>query len=300
MGSYVSIAISQYLTPDLSLLIVSQFERFPYLESTLSEDERETFVAQLRRSNEKIQAEFAILVDRTRQSLESQKKTSEDLLVLFAYAPKDKPLDICSKATNLSRLFVEMKNYWSFFDYEFLGQIIRSHCTELQPAFQNYELEFTEFCQRRLCEIPIDIFNTRPKENNNLYVKCDDKYFKIDKMTVKQVKDIEIRLSELLDTKLYLLKAEEGCVLLAFSSLCDLGSRFPLSTKQKAEISEMRILCLHHEDQVQYDQQATTYTDQESANLIPDHEIIFTIVEHSKLAQYCLCSTHVDGNFSSL
>ena len=164
-----------------------------------------------------------------------------------------------------------MTDHWSFFDYKFLGLIIDGFCTELQADMARYELEFKKYCERRLCEIPADVFETRPNEKNNLYVKCDH-YF--DKITLKEAKDLELRLAKLLDTELYLLRVEEGCVQLVFGSLCDLSTKLPLNKLQKEQLSEMKILCLIHEDQIQYDRE--TFTSES------DNELITTEVQNAK------------------
>ena len=164
-----------------------------------------------------------------------------------------------------------MRKYWSFFNYDLLALIIRRHCPELLPNLENYISEFKKYCQRRLCEVPADIFESRSDEKNNLYVKLDH-YF--DKITAKEAKDLERRLSKLLATELYLLRIEEGCVQLVFSSLCDLKQTFLLSAQQKAELSQMKILQLYYEDQLLYKKVYEV--------VIPDSEIDLVVEEVQK------------------
>ena len=229
----------------------------------LTQGERERLIIRLTMGSDDLRKKFALVVDRARESLEKQKLTSKDLQVLIKHATKNKLYDVFKKKKTIHKLFLKMTDHWSFFDYEFLGLIIDRFCTELQADMARYELEFKKYCQRRLCEIPADVFQTRPNEKNNLYVKCDH-YF--DKITLKEAKELEERLAKLLDTELYLLRVEEGCVQLVFGSLCDLSSKFPLNQLQREQLSDMKILRLFHEDQVQYDRE--TFTSESDKELI--------------------------------
>ena len=226
--------------------------------------------------------------------MEKQNKTSEDLKILVTYGEKNKLFNVFKKKKKPTKLFLKMKDHWSFFNYDFLGLIIKGFCTELQPDFEKYILEFKKYCQRRLCEVPADIFETRPNEKNNLYVKCDH-YF--DKLTLKEAKDLECRLSDLLATELYLLRIEEGCVQLVFGSLCDLTTKFPLNGQQKEQLSEMGILQLYHEDQLHYDKEVS-----ELQPVFTDHEISMIVEEVQRankgheLAQALEMSGHMEGS----
>ena len=250
----------------------SDSKRFPYLKSEgLTQGERERLIIRLTMGSDDLRKKFALVVDRARESLEKQKLTSKDLQVLIKHATKNKLYDVFKRKKTIHKLFLKMTDHWSFFDYEFLGLIIDRFCTELQADMARYEMEFKKYCQRRLCEIPADVFQTRPNEKNNLYVKCDH-YF--DKITLKEAKELEERLAKLLDTELYLLRVEEGCVQLVFGSLCDPSTKFPLNQLQREQLSEMKILCLIHEDQIQYDREIFT---SES-----DNELITTEVQNAK------------------
>ena len=229
----------------------SDSKRFPYLKTEgLTQGERERLIGRLTMESDDLRKEFALVVDRARESLEKQKLTSKDLQVLIKHATKNKLYDVFKRKKTIHKLFLKMTDYWSFFDYEFLSLIIKRFCRELLVDMANYVLEFKKYCQRRLCEIPADVFKTRPNEKNNLYVKCDHY---LDKITLKEAKDLELRLAKLLDTELYLLRVEEGCVQLVFGSLCDLSTKFPPNQLQKEQLFEMHILRSFHADQLQYD-----------------------------------------------
>ena len=137
---------------------------------------------------------------------------------------------------DVRELFLELWNYWSFFDYEFLSIIIDRFCSDLKSELQAYISSFKEYCERRICEIPSDVFKKREDDDYNLYVKCDHNF---DKDTVKNVKDLECHLSDLLDTELYLLGVEEGCLKLQFSCFCSIST--PLNPKTLKELKILRL-----------------------------------------------------------
>ena len=139
---------------------------------------------------------------------------------------------------SITKLFLALGDYWWFFDYELLSLIINRHCMELKPELELYITSFKEYCERRICEVPIDVFKERGDEYN-LYVKCDHNF---DKNTLSDVKDIEGKLSDLLETELYLLGVEEGCVKLVFTNLCAITS--PLTLKQMEELKELKVIHL--------------------------------------------------------
>ena len=225
-------------------------------------------MGRLKLESDEIRRRFALVVNRARKSLEKQQLMSEELVILIkhAYVEENELYEIFQRNRTIKELFLALCDHWSFFDYELLRLIINGSCTELCGEMEDYIAEFKKYCQRRLCEIPVDVFKTRPDETNNLYVKCDKTF---DKITLEEAKELELRLSKLLDTELYLLRVEEGCVQLVFRSLCDLSMKFPLSQLQKEQLSEMKILRLFHEDKIQYDRQTCT----SESDKIPEDEL---------------------------
>ena len=220
----------------------SDSKRFPYLKSEgLTQGQKERLMGRLKLESDEIRRRFALVVNRARESLEKQKLMSEQLIILIkhAYGEENELNEIFERNITIKELFLALFDHWSFFDYELLRLIINGFCTELCREMEDYIAEFKKYCQRRLCEIPVDVFKTRPDETNNLYVKCDKSF---DKITLEEAKELELRLSKLLDMELYLLRLEEGCVQLVFRSLCDLSTKFPLNQLQKEQLREMKIL----------------------------------------------------------
>lgn len=216
---------------------------FPYLKTTnLSKDEKERLFARLNMESGNMQDEFALLVDRTRESLERQKKACSDLVVLVSHSKNNKLVRLFEESTSITELFKKLCSCWSFFNYKFLEVIIKGHCSDLKIELSKYITSFKKYCKRRICEVPVNVFNSNAKVEHKLYVKCDKKF---DKNTLEDVEELECQLSHLLETELYLLGIEEGCLKLIFNDLCTIAT--PLSPKQVDELQRLGILRLYNE-----------------------------------------------------
>lgn len=179
-------------------------------------------------------------MDRARESLEKQSMKCSDLSVLVRHSTKNRLFGLIQDSKSIAELFLRLADYWSFFDYEFLSLIIERHCQELKQDLKNYESSFIEYSKRRLCELPTDVFENRG-DGQNLYVQIDRNF---DMITVEDIKKLEGRLSELLKTELYLLKIEEGCILLTFLNLCGVSTLTTLNIEQVKAFNAMKVMRL--------------------------------------------------------
>ena len=221
-------------------------KKFPYLkDKSMTENERERLIGRLTIESQEMMDKFAIFVDRTREALEHKQVSVNDLTALIKYSSRNCLVKIFKRKRTIFDLFYALSDYCSFFDYEFIGLIIKRHCPELISELDKYEHEFKMFCRRRLCEIPSDIFKTRKGDKNNLYIKYDEK---VDMMKLETAKQLEHRLSKLLETELCLLEVQEGCVELVFYSLCDLDENIPLHRWQEKQLTEMEVIQLKFGD----------------------------------------------------
>lgn len=106
-----------------------------------------------------------------------------------------------------------------------------------------YESSFKHYCERRLCELPADIF-AKKGDANNLYVKID-KHFS--EATADDIKKLAVRLSELLETNLYILKIDEGCIRLTTITVCSIHT--PLTPEQVQGLKKMKVIRLYSNSQ---------------------------------------------------
>ena len=189
-----------------------------------------------------IKTKFAVLVGRTSISLGRNNVSVGHLKLTFTSLGLDELVEKLHDESDLNEALMKASKYWSFFDYEIVTSIISTYCVDLQQEVESYISSFKIYCQRRLCEVPIDNFETEiHKKTTKLYVKMDETFT----ISLNEVKRIEAKLSGLLDTDLYLLTMKEGCIELIFSCLRKINLLFPLNSQQEEDLLEMGVLRLY-------------------------------------------------------
>ena len=140
----------------------------------------------------------------------------------------------------ITELFLKLlKHYLSFFDYEFVGMIIERHCPELIDDLEAYKSALKIYCKRRVVEVPSNVFEREGADETCLFVKCDKAF---ESIILDDIKALESRLSNFLDTDLFLLRVDDGCTELVFDAMCPIP---PLTQSQRCQLTEMGILKLH-------------------------------------------------------
>ena len=145
--------------------------------------------------------------------------------------------------TDLSDALLILSDHWSFFDFELLRALIKGFCNknvELMLEFNEYESNFKLYCERRLCEIPADSFNAgvSQKKRSHLHVKLDEVF----NVKTKDIKRLNRKLSDMLQTNVRLLNIEEGCIELIYITLHEFDKTFRLTGKQNEEYEELRCI----------------------------------------------------------
>ena len=228
-------------------------QRFPYLEITeLTEEQKDKLIQRLTLESDEIKAKFAILVSRTTKSLEKNHVSVDNLKITLKNLGLNELVEKLHDESDLNKALIKASDYWSFFEYETVTSIISSYCKDdddLQQEVESYISSFKIYCQRRLCEVPIDNFETEMhKKTMKLYVKMDETF----NISLNEVKKIEAKLSVLLDTDLYLCKVEEGCIELIFSCLRKIKLPFSLNSQQKEDLLKMGVVRLYYDDICEY------------------------------------------------
>ena len=224
-------------------------QSFPNLKTeNLTTEQSEELIAELTVESEDMRSKFATLVSIMNKSLQKNKVSVSELTVTFINLDLDELVEILEDVTDMNKAILKASDFWSFFDYEIVKCIINTHCrddADLQQEVKSYESDFKIYCEKRLCEVPVDSFNASiPSKTSNLHLKIDETF----KIKLCKIKKIEAKLSNLLGKRLYLLKVEDGCIELVFSYLGKIKLTLPLNSQQEEELSKMRVLRLYDDN----------------------------------------------------
>ena len=229
--------------------------KFPYLDiSSLTENEKADLEVQLRSDIKSIKAKFSDFSVAIRDSLESRvplDKIKDSVLSLDAFTdgagvkvldPQDKKK--IEAAESMSKIFMTLRNYVSFFNYEIIERLISQYGTnDDKKMLQEYCQELDAFCQRNVYEIPPNTFSSPRPEAKELVFKCTQ-----DTVTLYDVRIIKEKVARVLGLKystLQLHTIEKGCVQLCFLISAAVADRiFPVSSSQHSALSEIGVKLL--------------------------------------------------------
>ena len=228
-------------------------ESFPYLNcENLSIEEMNRLKARLRVESKDIQDEFAHLLSETEESLNGNKKiTLQPLKRLL------KDYKILEMNDEVSKILDKAFDHCCFHSFRILKRVInRFGTTEDKDGLATYEASFKQYCERRLCEVPINAVATGKREGKEFYVKTD----KVFDVPFKEILDTEAELEKILNKPIYLKDVEHGCIKLCFYVLYELDEIFPLSEVQMKQLKGIGVLSVYDQDHQYYPMQ--TYDEQ--------------------------------------
>ena len=160
--------------------------------------------------------------------------------------------ELNKKGRLVKKAFRVLNKYWSYFDYELLSTIINTWCKDLKPDLETYISAFVNYCELRVCELPSDSCERElPKLDSKvrLYIKIDSTFLNdMQRIKLKDIKDLQSSLSELLCTSLFLLNVEDGCIKLTFHCLHELDALFPVSSKQGEDLQSLGVTMIYSEN----------------------------------------------------
>ena len=180
-------------------------ERFPYLNcENLSTEEMNRLKARLRVESKDILYEFAHLLSKTEESLSGNKRII--LQPLRRLLRDYEILKVNESDDEISKILYKAFDHCHFYNFRILKLIInRFGTTEDKDRLATYEANFKHYCERRLCEVPIDAVATGKSEEKQFYVKTD----KVFNVPFKEIQDTEAELEKILNKPIYL---EQGNV----------------------------------------------------------------------------------------
>ena len=236
---------------------------FPYLDlSGLTSEQQQELRGMLRFESQKIMIRFQELVSATIKSFKRRCVPLDELvshvMALGAFDPVFKepqvPLfQFCFQkleaADTIPKLFLVLKDYFSFFNYHIIEHIIKELGTvEDKANLQRYKEDFNQYAKRRVFECLPEFGTVSDADHADIFVKVDSQY---DNYTVAQIEQFRHKLSEILCVSfqgiLRLCRVDKGCFQLMFQVPSYVQQKvFPLpSEKEKvlAAIGVIRLTC---------------------------------------------------------
>ena len=243
---------------------ITSASSFPYLDvGGLTHEQKQDLEDRLMFESRGIMLKFQHVVSVARKSLMRQGVTVDELLscltILETFDPvKKEPMspncytDVMNAET-IPKIFIALRNYVSFFNYDIIDLIINDLGTEEdKQELQKYKDEFQLYAKRRIYQCLPQFGPVSETGQTNIFVKVDAHY---ESYTVQELRDFQQRLSEILHISLqrvlHLCRVEKGCFQLTFQVPSVVQRRiFPLSSEQeRALVAEgvIKLTCGNYE-----------------------------------------------------
>ena len=234
---------------------------FPYLDlSGLTHEQQHELRGRLRFESRVIMMRFQELVSATIKSLIKQNVPLDELtshvMTLGAFDPVFKEPQVplfqyCFRelktADTIPKVFLVLKDYFSFFNYDIIEHVIAVLGTEEDKAnLQSYKRTFDQYAKRRIYECVPHFGPVSDTDHADVFVKVDSRY---DNYTVEEIKGFCNKLSDVLQVSsqgvLRLCRVEKGCFQLIFQVPSFVQQKiFPLSRGQERTLESEGVITL--------------------------------------------------------
>ena len=150
-------------------------------------------------------------------------------------------------ADTIPKVFLVLKDYFSFFNYHIIEYIIKALGTaEDKAKLQKYKEDFNQYAKRRIFECQPEFGQISDVYHADIFVKVDAQY---ENYTVAEIGVFRHKLSELLRVSsegvLRLCRVEEGCFQLIFQVPSFVQHEiFPLSREQEKALKAEGVIKL--------------------------------------------------------
>ena len=216
-------------------------------------------MGRLQFESQKITMRFQELLSATVKSLIRRNVSQDELLIhvmaLGAFKPVFKESQVpafhhcfneLKAADTIPKVFLVLKDYFSFFNYHIIEHIIKELGSKKDKAeLQRYKEDFNQYAKRRIFECLPEFGPVSDADHADIIVKVDSQY---DNYTVAQIEGLCHKLSEVLKVSqgiLRLCRIDKGCFQLMFqvpsSIKCEM---FPLSREQEWSLADMGVIRL--------------------------------------------------------
>ena len=150
-------------------------------------------------------------------------------------------------ADTISKVFMVLNDYFSFFNYHIIEHIIKELGTEEDKAeLQKYKNDFNQYAKRRVYECLPEFGPVSNVDHADIFVKLDSQY---DNYTVAQIEGFRHKLSNILRVSsqgiLRLCRVDKGCFQLTFQVPSFVQQEiFPLSREQERALAGVGVIKL--------------------------------------------------------
>ena len=234
---------------------------FPYLDlSGLTDAQKQELRGRLRLEYQEIVMQFQKLVSATMTSLTKRHILLTDIVShIMTLGAFDQVYDgqqvpafhhrykELQAADTVSKIFLVLKDYFSFFNYHIIEHIITTCGTKKDKhKMQRYSKRFDQYAKRRIFECNPQFGPESDTNHADVFVKVDSQY---ENYTVTEVERFRCQLSKLLHVSsqgvLRLCRVEKGCFQLIFQVPSFVQQKiFPLSREQERALAEERVIRL--------------------------------------------------------
>ena len=232
-----------------------------------NELEQRTLHLMLYRDSKEMAEQFSTLISKTENFLINENISVKRLVSCISPCSHDTykcvPLidDQLDNARDVSDIFIilKRKRLISFINYQMMVPIINDLCKneELTQELTTYEAHFREYMKRRVCETSLYKSSkfqpgemASPAEGDSLLIITDHSWGT--EKTLEELLDLKVIIAKIFNINNFALNLESvtyGCLHLHFYLSNGVGRVvFPLTHKQKTELSECSIAEMHYKE----------------------------------------------------
>ena len=211
----------------------------------------------------KMVTKFAYFTSFLEKSLEDQKiplkQIAECVLSLQAFTEdiglkllKKKDEEAIQQAQSVTAIFIILRPYISFFNYEIMEHLVEHHGSpDDHKRLKEFLTAFNTFCQRSVFEVPPNVYSSKSRTDCKVFVvKCTERVA----TTLESVRGVRGKIADILGLKassLQLRSIAKGCVELRFLVSTAVVNRIlPVPSAKKLALKEIGVRVLEQDTQL--------------------------------------------------
>lgn len=194
----------------------------------LSDIEKNKLRTRLKAETEDICSSFGGLVSLIERKLQASDVTIEHLQTFFEHSEYPEMAKLICKTDTIHTVInkVKREGYWSFFNYDLLKKFVMYHFDEKSVIIckmNTYISKFTRYCQRKMSEVPAEVFNGDEPTAKICKVKLDDKFCVSSPMC--DILMMQNKIGKILNREdILLVGVDEGCIQLTLKYFKDIST----------------------------------------------------------------------------